>query len=270
MSTVRLLPLPQRAGTLEPEGAGSQPRFVNLQGRFVPASAPRQHLWRLLDGQQDVPALAATLGWSVERVWSELDTLADDGLLQCRVAPPAGGAGLSRRRLLRGSVPALALAVPGYAAADTLEQSSKAGQEVNNKIGEQTDKALAAEQRQKEGQQEAFLKSSEMQNKQNAEIQNKQNAEQDRKSSEQTSKAGEAMGKSEEQGLKNQEVSVKVNQEMAIKAGQAGGGGGPNAVPEPATLALIGVAGAAAFLAHHLRPRTDTEKPETPASSQPE
>lgn len=262
MNRVRSLSLPQRAGTLEPADAGSQPRFVNVQGRFVPASLARQDLWRLLDGQQEVPALAAVLGWAVERVWSELDTLADDGLLQCRVAPPAGGAGLSRRRLLRGSVPALALAVPGYAAADTLEQSSKAGQEINNKIGEQTDKGLAAEQRQKEGQEEASLKSSEMQNK--------QNEEQDRKSSEQSSKAGEAMGKSEEQGLKNQEISVKVNQEMARKAGQVGGGGGPNAVPEPATLALIGVAGAAACLAHHLRPRTEAEKAETPASSQPE
>lgn len=244
--------LPHRAGTaaaVTPEG---EVTLSNPDGRQVPVTSARRQLWELLDGQRDVPALARALGWSTEKVWSELDALADDGLLQRRVAPPAGGMGLSRRRMLRRSLPALALTMPGYAMAQNIEQSGKAAAEASAKIGEQTDKSIAAEQDQKAaGQQEALSKAAELQSKQNSELTNKQQ--------ESTGKFGEAFQKaSQEQGIKSQEI--------AIKAGS--GPGGTTAVPEPTTLALLGVAGAAAYLGHHLRERSEAaaSAPERPAA----
>jgi len=252
MATDRTSSLPQRAGT---QASGGGAGLVNPQGRHVPVPVLRVRLWELLDGQCDVEALAQALAWPAERVWSELDALGDDGLLQRRAAPPAGGAGLSRRRMLRSSLPALALSVPGFAIADTVEQSWKAAEE-ESKIGEPSGKTAAAEQTQKQAAQPAQQE----QQAKMAEFQNKQSSEQGNKQQEQQAKMAELQNKqSSEQGNKQQQEQSLKSQEIAIKVGQ--GGGGSNAVPEPSTLALIGIAGVGAYLQRHLRARAAAERP---------
>lgn len=263
MCSSRTLPLPRRAGSLAPQGSGTTSCLLDADGRPVEVPAERLTLWQLLDGRLDAAALARALGWPAEQVWSELDALADHGLLEHRAAPPAGGAGLSRRRVLRGSVPALAMTVPGYALAAAAEDSTKDGQEQQQK-GEESSKNAAAEQSSKAAaQQEQQTKLGEMASK--------QNAEQDGKQQESSQKLGEAAQKSGQQ----QEQADKVNAEIAIKAGQ---GDPNNAVPEPSSLALVGAAGVAAYLRHRLLSRSgdepvSTDRPEgsagTPSQSGP-
>jgi hypothetical protein len=114
------------------------------------------------DGTRDVAELVTVLRASVdpsaeaEAVWSILDRLADAGLIETRVAPPAGSSRLNRRSLLRkGAVGSAAFGagvvvtalIPTAAAAASVPDN----QEQIEKQGEQ-DSKIAVEQGTKEGQ----------------------------------------------------------------------------------------------------------------------
>jgi hypothetical protein len=111
------------------------------------------------DGTRDVAALLAVLQDSVdpsataEWVWTTLDRLADAGLLEARVTPPAGSSRLDRRSLLRkGAVGSAAFGagvvvtalIPTAAAAssvpDNQEQLDKQGEQQGKIDGEQAAK----------------------------------------------------------------------------------------------------------------------------------
>lgn len=246
---------PQRAGTApqRPADADDQHVVVDPQGQPVTLSAHRHALWLLLDGQRDVSVLAQALGWPEAQVWSELDALADEGLLLQRVAPPAGGPLISRRHLLRGGVPALALAMPAVAMAqDAQEQFGKITQETSNKLAQaEVSNKQMAEQAGKfnpGAQAEAAAKSFQ-------ESLNKSSSAGEQAQKEQSNKS---FLDAVEQSNKQQEVQVKI-----------GTGGPTHAVPEPGTLALVGLAGAAVYLQQHWRERADRQA-EPAKSDEPE
>jgi len=253
--------LPQRAGSLldrspQPDGSVSA---ISSHGRDVDLAADRHQLWQLLDGTRDVTALAKTLGWAPDQVWAGLDALADEGLVMRRAAPPAGGLVMSRRRLLRGSLPVVALAVPAMAAAQSgpAEQVGKAidnTTEQSGKFSEQVAKSQNTESTSKSASEQSVKNVGESIGKgQSTESSQKAN-----NSFEQLSKAVQ-----EGSGKATQEGSGKAAQEQAFKAGS-----GTNTVPEPSTLALLGIAGAAAYISRRMRVRAADAADAAPRADQ--
>ncbi len=101
-------------------------------------------------GVADLAALAAstgTTGWTREAVFRALDELADRGLLEGRVAPPAGRSTV-RREPTAESATALGVStgMPLWASDDDAERSAKKNAEEKEKRqAEQSDKKVAAE-----------------------------------------------------------------------------------------------------------------------------
>jgi hypothetical protein len=105
-----VVPKARRSG-LELVPAREGPLLIDhdagVQHELAPVVAA---VWQLADGERTVAALAAAaeeqlgLTVTIEETWAALDALADAGALEERVAPPADGATLSRRRLLRTAV----------------------------------------------------------------------------------------------------------------------------------------------------------------------
>lgn len=118
--------------------------------------------WERCDGARDVAAIAAEVDGDV---WAHLDALGDLGLLEERVAPPAGSSQVTRRGLLRASavagaaVAAIAISARPVAASQAnTEEKMKAEQnrEGDKKVKqEQKEKRRTDEQQAKERQNKA-------------------------------------------------------------------------------------------------------------------
>lgn len=116
---------------------------TGLEHRLEPVAAS---IWRHADGTRTTAELGrlaeAELGTGVDEltVWEVLDALADAGLLERRVTPPAGE-GVSRRRFLHTAGAAsvavgavtIGTAAPAFAAPTQQEQQQKQQQEQRQK-----------------------------------------------------------------------------------------------------------------------------------------
>jgi hypothetical protein len=202
-------------------------------------------VWEMVDGATPVPAIARRASAqldravSVEDVFKALDRLADAGLLERRVAPPAGlvaaprpSGELSRRSLLGRAAAGLApAALAGLAPAAALGQD----------IGEQLQKTVEADQKEvlkdtseAEGKQEALNKSQEGQKSIEQIFK-----EAEGKTVESNAKEGQSKASAEATDKQIAEVTAKTNAETDGK--------GSTAVPEPATAAIL-AAGAAGII----------------------
>lgn len=201
-------------------------------------AAPQATVWAACDGATDIAALAALLADrhgiapDRERVFGILDALADAGLLERRVIPPARLASVPRRdlfaRVMSGAAAALAVTAPVAALAQGTQEQNQKTYEEGQKTQEQDAKS-GSEQSPKSGGEQSGKQG------QGTPEQNQKTQERDAKSgSEQSAKSSKI----------TQELDAKISQEEAVKSGKV------TDTPEPASAALVasGVLATAAAL----------------------
>lgn len=172
----------------QPDGLLVRDLDSNREHTLHPLTA---FVWRHADGETSVADLAARASAelrdaiSEEHVWGAIDVLTGAGLMEARVAPPAGAQRLGRRDLLRsvavGSAAAAAGAIavtPASAATPAQELAKKVAQEQDQKQAAKERAEDAAKRSAQEAQNKIQQQAKENEAKQAQEQQNKQQQEQ--------------------------------------------------------------------------------------------